>query len=145
MRASTATHSESWQSNHLPEPRWLTRRFLDAAHEDQLLQHGGASGIRDENALESALARPRNRWLYEPECDIAQLSATYAYGLATSHCYVDGNKRTAFVALYTFLGLNGLELTASQFDTVLTMLAVAEGTLREDALAAWVRRNTEPG
>ena len=89
------------------EPRWLSRRLLDAIHLDQLREHGGSPGVRDENALESALGRPRNRWLYDPASDLATLAAAYGYGLATNHGYVDGNKRVAFMALYTFLALNG--------------------------------------
>ena len=123
------------------EPRWLSRRLLDAIHLDQLRQHGGAPGVRDDNALESALDRPRNRWLYEPASDLATLSAAYGYGLTANHGYVDGNKRVAFMALYTFLALNGWELEAPEPEVVGVMLALAAGELGEDGLAAWVREH----
>jgi death-on-curing protein len=124
------------------EPLWLSRRFLDEAHADQLKQHGGLPGVRDENALESALARPKNRWSYESEVDLYDLAAAYGYALATSHPYSDGNKRTAFIAMYTFLGLNDLEINASQVEVVRFMLEVAAGHLDEVAIADWLRGNT---
>lgn len=126
------------------EPIWLSRRFLDAAHVDQLKQHGGLAGVRDVNALESALMRPRTRWNYEPEVSLFELGAAYAYGLATSHPYADGNKRTAFVAMYTLLGLNGLEISASQVEIVDIMLRTAAGSLSEVDLARWLEANTIP-
>ncbi|MGE0489624.1 MAG: type II toxin-antitoxin system death-on-curing family toxin [Vulcanimicrobiota bacterium] len=126
------------------EPTWLNRQFLDAAHQDQLQQHGGLSGIRDENALESALARPRNRWSYKPDTSLLELAACYCFGLATSHGYSDGNKRIAFVAMYTFLGINDLEITASQVEVVRMILAVAGGKLDEESIVQWLERFTEP-
>lgn len=126
----------------MDEPLWLVRGFLDEAHADQLKQHGGFPGVRDENALESALARPKNRWSYEPQVDIYELAAAYGYGLATSHPYSDGNKRTAFIAMYTFLGLNDLEIIASQTEVVSFMLQVAGGLLEEAPIAEWLRQNT---
>jgi death-on-curing protein len=125
------------------EPRWLTRRLVDAIHLDQLHEHGGSPGVRDENALDSALARPRNRWAYDPESDLAALAAAYGYGLATNHGYVDGNKRVAFMALYTFLALNGRELDAPEPEVVEVMLTLAAGELREDELASWAREPIE--
>ena len=121
------------------ELRWLSRRLIDAIHLDQLREHGGSPGVRDENALESALARPRNRFVYDPATDLATLAAAYGYGLATNHGYVDGNKRVAFMALYVFLALNGRELGAMELEVVALMLALAAGELTEDELAAWVR------
>lgn len=126
------------------EPTWLSRKFLDAAHHDQLKQHGGLAGVRDENALESALARPRNRWTYEPTTGLLELAASYCYGLATSHGYSDGNKRIAFVAMYTFLGINDLEITAEQVEVVRMMLAVAGGELDEEGIVQWLEVYTEP-
>ncbi|MBI3928999.1 MAG: type II toxin-antitoxin system death-on-curing family toxin [Armatimonadetes bacterium] len=107
---------------------------------DQLLQHGGYAGVRDESALESALARRA----YQPESDLPTLAAAYGYGLAKAHGYSDGNKRIAFVAIYTFLALNGLEITASQEQVVETTLAVADGSMDEDDLARWLVLHTEP-
>ena len=126
------------------EPVWISRRFLDEAHADQLKQHGGLPGIRDANALESALARPKTKWGYEPETTLFELGAAYAYGLATSHPYADGNKRAAFIDMYTFLGLNDLEISASQVEVVDVMLRVADGSLPEQDLALWLKANTIP-
>ncbi len=121
------------------EPVWLRRSDSDAIHFDQLRQHGGIPGVRDENALESALARPRNRWAYEPDSDPAALAAAYGYGLATNHGYNDGNKRVAFMAMYVFLGINGWEIDAPEPEVVQVMLAVADGRLDEDGLRDWLR------
>ena len=128
----------------MSEPTWLSRRFLDQAHNDQLKQHGGLAGVRDENALESALARPKNRWSYTSDLDLCDLAAAYGYALATSHPFADGNKRTAFIAMYTFLGLNDLEISASQVEVVAFVLKIAEGSLKEAEIAAWLRENTVP-
>lgn len=125
----------------MAEPVWLTRRDCDAIHFDQLRQHGGISGLRDENALESALARPRNRWAYQPDSDLAALAAAYGYGLATNHGYNDGNKRVAFMAMYVFLGLNGWEIEAPEPEVVETILALADRRLDEEQLTAWLREH----
>jgi death-on-curing protein len=120
-------------------PHWLTRLIVDAIHADQLRQHGGLASVRDENALESALARPRQKWSYDDEPDLAVCAAAYGFGLARNHPYRDGNKRIAFLALATFLGINGLELDATDADVVTTMVALAAGKLTERELAAWIR------
>lgn len=125
-----------------PTPVWLSRVVVDAIHLDQLREHGGLSGVRDENVLESALARPQQKWHYEPDADLASLAAAYAYGLARNHPYRDGNKRIAFLALATFLLLNGLELKTTDADVVAHMLALAEGRLSEDELASWIRSHS---
>jgi|ERR1051325_181211 death-on-curing protein len=122
------------------EPRWLDRIVIDAVHADQVRQHGGLAGLRDEHALESALARPRHRRLYGEPTDLATLAAAYAFGLSRSHPYRDGNKRIAFLALATFLGINGHELETTDADVVATMMALADGTLKESPLAEWVRQ-----
>jgi death-on-curing protein len=124
------------------EPRWVSRLVADAIQTDTLLTHGGMPGIRDENALESALARPRQRFSYEAEADLAVLAAAYGYGLAGNHPYNDGNKRVAFVVMGVFLGLNGLQFTASEPDVVTTMMALAAGELDEETLAGWIRLHT---
>ncbi len=121
------------------EPVWVSRLVLDAVHFDQLREHGGSRGVRDENALEAALVRPRQRWHYEPQSDLAALTAAYGWGLVTSHPYRDGNKRTAFMAMAIFLGLNGCDLDATQEEVVTTMLAAAAGRVTEAELAQWVR------
>jgi death-on-curing protein len=123
----------------MTEPRWLERGVVDAIYADQLQQHGGRPGVRDENALESALARPRHKWAYDPAADLATLAAAYGYGLATSHPYTDGNKRIALLAMYVFLGLNGRELEAPEPEVVSVMLAVADHRCSEAQLAEWIR------
>ena len=127
-----------------PEPRWVPRLVIEAVHLDQIREHGGLIGIRDENALELALSRARQRWTYEPESDFARLAAGYAFGLCSSHPFRDGNKRIAFLATVIFLGLNGLDLIAREDDVVETMLALASGKLDEEAVAAWIRSRTKP-
>jgi death-on-curing protein len=112
-------------------------------HDDSLAEHGGLPGLRDEGLLESALARPVNLALYS-DPDFAALAACYAVGLAKNHPFVDGNKRAAFLALGLFLALNRYRLVATQAEATLTMLAVADGTLDEAALAAWIRGHAAP-
>lgn len=123
--------------------RWLAADVLLAVHEEQLAEHGGAAGVRDLGLFESALARPQHLAAYG-EPDVAALAAAYGLGLAKNHPFVDGNKRTAFVAVELFLALNGFDLVADDADCVLTMLAVAAGSLDEPAFAAWLRSHTEP-
>jgi death-on-curing protein len=124
------------------EIRWVSRLVIDAVQAEMLLIHGGMPGLRDENALESALVRPRQRLAYEVDADLAAPAAAYGYGLARNHPYHDGNKRVAFVVMAVFLGLNGLEFTASEADVVTTMVALASGEFEEEALAAWIRSQT---
>jgi death-on-curing protein len=121
------------------EPLWVSGLVLDAVHLDQLREHGGLPGVREEHTLEAALARPQQRWHYEPQSDLASLAAAYGWGLVTSHPYRDGNKRTAFLAMAIFLGLNGFDLEATPEEVVTTMLAAAAGQLTEAQLADWVR------
>jgi death-on-curing protein len=124
------------------EPRWVSRLVVDAIQTDMLLTHGGLPGLRDEDLLESALARPRQRFSYDATTDLAALAAACGFGLARNHPYRDGNKRVSFVTMAVFLGLNGLELTAPETEVVTTMVALASGTLDENALADWIRLNT---
>lgn len=124
------------------EPRWLTRLVVDAIHNDQLREHGGRPGVRDENVLESALARPRQQWHYAEHHDLAALAAAYAFGLVKNHPYADGNKRIGFLAMVTFLGMNGLTLEAADAEVVAEILSLADGTVSEAALAAWIRQHT---
>jgi len=121
------------------EPRWLARTVVDAMHADQLREHGGLPGVRDENALESALARPRQKWFYAKERDLAALAAAYGFGLASSHPYRDGNKRIALLAIATFLGINGYDLDATDADVVTIMVAMAAGRCSEAELTRWIR------
>lgn len=117
---------------------WLDRAVLIAAHGEQLAEHGGASGMREENLFDSAIARPLNLAAYGNP-DAAGLAAAYGVGLAKNHPFIDGNKRTAFVAVEIFLLLNGHELNATDAECVLTMLAVASGDMDEAAFADWLR------
>ena len=121
------------------EPRWVPRIVLEAAHLDQLREHGGLAGLRDEGGLEAALARPRQKWAYDPKVDLAHLAAAYAFGIAKGHPFRDGNKRAALLAMLVFLGLNGRDLEASETEVVQVMVALAEGSLTESALAEWLR------
>lgn len=121
------------------DPHWLSRLVVDAIHLDQLREHGGLAGVRDQNALESALARPRQRWHYEATVDIAALAAAYAFGLVKSHPFRDGNKRIGFLAAVTFLGINAFEFDAPEHEVVSEMLMLADGQLSEERLAEWVR------
>jgi death-on-curing protein len=109
------------------------------------MEHGGAPGIRagGDDLIESALARPRNRHLYEPESDLATLAAAYLFGLIKNHGYIDGNKRVAFASSATFLLLNGLQLTASEEAAYGIVIGLAEGSLSEPELAEWFREHTE--
>jgi death on curing protein len=117
--------------------------MIEAFHEDQLRTHLGRPGIRDENLLESALARPQQKWHYG-ERDLVVLAAGYGFGLASNHPFLDGNKRVAFVALATFLRINGLQLQTSEEDVVKEILALAAGQRSEDELARWIRERVRP-
>jgi death-on-curing protein len=124
------------------EPNWLTRIVVDAVHNDQLREHGGLPGIRDENLLESALARPQQKWHYADNTDVPMLAAAYAFGLVKNHPYRDGNKRIGFLAMVTFLGINGLELDATEADVVAEIVALASGGVSEEALVDWIRQHS---
>jgi death-on-curing protein len=126
----------------MPEPRWLTRLMVDAIHAELLLEHGGAAGIRagGEDLIESALARPQNRFAYQPESDLADLAAAYLFGFLKNH----GNKRVAFAAAATFLLLNGTRLTAPEADAYERVLGLVEGRFTEAEAAAWIRANGAP-
>lgn len=120
---------------------WVLDEVVLAVHDEQLAEHGGLSGVRDRGALESALVRPRNLATHEACDDLARLMAAYAYGIARNHGFADGNKRTALVTVDLFLMLNEHELISSPVDNVLTILGVADGTLSEEELTLWIRKN----
>jgi len=122
---------------------WLNPFVLTAVHEEQLAEHGGAAGTRDIGLFESALARPQQLAHYG-QPDVADLAAAYGCGIARNHPFIDGNKRTAFVAVELFLRLNGQALQAQDSECVLTMLTVADGSLSEPAFATWLRLHTVP-
>ena len=125
------------------EPLWVLREVVLDLHEQSLAQFGGSAGIRDEGLLDSALARPRNQFIYDPNADIAKLAAAYGFGLAKNHAFVDGNKRIAFIATALFLRLNGWRLATERLDEIQTMLNLAGGEITEGQFAAWIRSNCE--
>ncbi|WP_213982667.1 type II toxin-antitoxin system death-on-curing family toxin [Sphingomonas sp. dw_22] len=122
---------------------WVDLAVAIAAHNEQLAEHGGAEGVRDANMLESAMARPLNLVAYG-DPDAAELAASYAFGIARNHPFVDGNKRTAAVVSETFLALNGYRLTCSDVELVVAFLSLAAGELSVEALAQWFRSHIEP-
>lgn len=124
------------------EPVWLDATDALAIHDRQLAEHGGGSGVRDSGLLESALARPRNRWAYG-EDDPCALAAAYAHGVARNHPFVDGNKRTAWVLARLFLALNGTAITFDPEDAIRAALALAAGELTEEEMADWFREHRE--
>lgn len=124
----------------MDEPRWLGLRTLHAVHRELIAEHGGLHGVRDEGMIESALARPQNRWTYEAgSVDLADLIAAYGFGLARNHGYPDGNKRIALAAMHVFSWINGFELAAEEAEEVSIMLELAAGDLQEPQLAEWIR------
>ena len=121
------------------EPVWLDARLALAIHDRQLSEHGGPSGLRDPGLLESALARPQNKWEYG-EDELAALAAAYAFSIARNHPFTDGNKRTAWVLARSFLALNAAELQFEPVDALRMVQALAAGELSEDELADWFRQ-----
>ena len=124
------------------EPRWVDRLVVEAVQFDLIREHGGMPGLRDEHALEAALARPLQRRAYHANADLAELAAVYAHGLASGHPFNDGNKRIAFVTMAVFLELNGAPLEADEAEVVTVMLSLAAGETTEEQLASWVRTRT---
>lgn len=122
---------------------WVDMRVALAVHQEQIAEHGGQAGVRDMGLLESALFRPQNFAQYA-EGDVAALAASYGYGIARNHPFVDGNKRTCLVLMELFLMLNGQELVVGDANCLQTILALADGSLSEDALGEWLRVNIEP-
>ena len=127
----------------MTEPEWIGVAVALAIHEEQIAEHGGGEGVRDAGLLESALGRPRNAWGYGVT-DLCALAASLGHGIARNHPFVDGNKRTAFVAVETCLILNGVELAAGDADCVVAMLDLAAGEMTEAEFAAWLRDHTAP-
>lgn len=124
----------------MTEPFWLTRQIIVAIHDEQLTIHGGASGLRDQGMLESALDPPKNKWSYE-QAELAELAAAYAFGIARNHPFIDGNKRTSLLALYTFLGVNGIDFVVPEAEAAAMILALAAGEVDEAGLTRWIRDN----
>ena len=123
---------------------WIDIDITLAYHNLQIAEHGGAGGVRDIGLFESALARPRNLHAYEPDADLASLAAAYAYGIVKNHPFIDGNKRTGYVVMESFIELNGAELNAEVSDKYFTFISLAEGGLSEHELAQWLRERLSP-
>lgn len=128
----------------MAEPIWLTRLVVELIHLEQLAEHGGRRGVRDEHALESAVARPRQRFADGSEPDLAKLASTLCFGIVQNHPFVDGNKRVGFLAAFTFLRLNGLDLNAEDAEVVEVMEGVAAGDVSEADLAGWLGAHVRP-
>ena len=126
----------------MKEPIWLRKDVLLAVHDRLLAEHGGSSGIGDEGLLDSALGRPQNLFAYGKPT-VFELASAYACGIIRNHPFIDGNKRTGFMAAYLFLGRNGYELTATETDVVLKTLAVAEGKMNDQEYGAWLKTNSK--
>jgi death-on-curing protein len=122
------------------EPEWLTKEDVLDAHGRQLLTFGGASGVRDEGGLESAVARPINKWRYEG-AELPEQAAAYAFGIVRNHPFVDGNKRASFMAMIGFLMLNGVNFAPDPVEATAIMLALAAGGIDETGLSRWIRDN----
>jgi len=126
------------------EFEWVKLNFVLATHKRQIAEHGGSDGLRDEGLLLSALARPENLFAYGEDVDIAALAASYAFGIAKNHPFVDGNKRTAMVVAITFLNLNDSDFEAPLPEVYIQFLGLAEGSVSEDDLATWLRERMIP-
>lgn len=127
----------------MKEPTWIDKQQVRAIHARQISEHGGSSGVRDENLLESALARPQNLLAYsEEQPSLERLAASYAFGIARNHPFVDGNKRTALVVSFVFLLLHGIVITATREERYRTFYDLAAGKITEDELTVWFERNS---
>lgn len=126
------------------EPRWLTLDMVLAIHDEQLARFGGAEGLRDRGLLESALARPINRFHYDPEASPYEFAAALGSGIVGTLAFVDGNRRTGLISMQVFLALNGKRLDAEPVEALMTLLALAAGDIDEAALARWIARNAQP-
>lgn len=126
----------------MTEPKWLSVGIAKAIHERLVADHGGLGGVRDDGLLESALARPKQQFAYGNP-SMFDMAAAYAFGIARNHPFADGNKRTALMAAYTFLRINGHRLIAKETEAVMVIRDLASGELEEDALAAWIEANSE--
>ncbi|HEY2867557.1 MAG TPA: type II toxin-antitoxin system death-on-curing family toxin [Pyrinomonadaceae bacterium] len=120
-------------------PKWIRGGVALAMHSEQIAEHGGTAGVRDPGLLESALARPQNFLAYGEDVDTAALAASYAFGLAKNHPFLDGNKRTALVVSVTFLNLNGYDFDATPSETYTQFLGLAEGLISQEQLSTWFR------
>ena len=120
---------------------WIDSKALRMLHEESLALHGGSSGVRDDGLLESALMRPQNLAYYNETADIAELAASYCYGLVKNHPFIDGNKRAAFLSVGMFLGINGYRLKVMPVDAINAILGLASSEITEEVFASWIRDN----
>jgi death-on-curing protein len=128
----------------MKEPLWISKKAVLAIHSAQLAEHGGSDCIRDETLLDSALAKPQNVFASVEQPDIFRLAASYAFGIARNHAFVDGNKRTALVVSITFLDRNGWDIVAAREEVYSTFLHLADGSLSEEDVAAWFTKHAMP-
>ncbi len=126
----------------MADPVWISGTIAQFIHDDQIAAHGGAYGLLNAGMLESALARPQNLYAHE-QSDLFSLAAAYGYGIAKNHAFVDGNKRTAFMLIFTFLQVNGWRLVVPEPEVVVTMQQVANGIVSESLLTDWLRENSQ--
>lgn len=124
------------------EPRWLTPFIIERVHEEQLREHGGQRGVRDESLLHSALDRPKNTYAYNEAATLIDLAADYTFGISRNHPFIDGNKRTAFLAAFIFLELNGLTIEAEEPEVVAVVVALSSGDIDRDEFARWLDAHT---
>lgn len=122
---------------------WIAPNSVLATHKRQIAEHGGTEGVRDEGLLLSAIARPENLYAYGENADLSSVAASYAFGIAKNHAFLDGNKRTALVVAVTFLNVNGYDFDAPREETYKIFLQLAEGSISEDDLAAWLRERVQ--
>ncbi len=125
----------------MKEPRWINARALLLLHAESLAEHGGLTGLRDENGFHAAMARPQHVFHYESDADLSQLAAAYGFGLVRDHPFSDGNKRAGFLAILLFLDLNGWELRVEQAEAIQTILQLAAGKVSESELPRWIREH----
>ncbi|NES78646.1 MULTISPECIES: type II toxin-antitoxin system death-on-curing family toxin [unclassified Okeania] len=125
----------------MKEPIWIDEIIAKAIHADQIIQHGGSPGIRDENLLSASLARPRHLFTYG-QPNLFELAAAYGYSLEKNHPFIDGNKRTAFMVMYTFLGLNNYLLEVPESEVVKMMEQLASGEENQESLGKWLAANS---
>ncbi len=128
----------------MDEPIWIDKPEVLIVHSMQLAEHGGSDGIRDETLLDSALSKPRNVFAYADLVSLPRLAASYAFGIARNHAFIDGNKRTALVVSEGFLRLNGLKAVSTPEEKYFTFLHLADGSLSEDELTAWFTQHAVP-
>ena len=128
----------------MSEPNWLNKESVHAIHSLSISWFGGGDGLRDEKALETSLNRPLQHYSYgDPEPTLFELAAIYCSGIVKSHPFIDGNKRTGFMAAYSFLGINGYQLTASEEEAAVQIIALADSRLSDEELTAWLKANCE--